>query len=416
MHDSMHRNSSLLIISQAVLGLCGLLFWIIIAHLFSSHLVGLATSFISLGLLAATFTNLGLPNLVIRFLNTSYSRGGLFSASLLLVMVSSLLGGVIALCVAEYVLSDLRFIDSSAELSLLMILLISTTTVSALLDGTLVAFGKAEYILRKSMLINIPRLILPFFVLTAGLRGMIGLYVLSILIGITYNLFIIKRWLLQGESFRPTLAEIGRHRSYAASNYFGGMFAVLPSTLAPIMVLSMLGASKAAYWYMPMTIVSFLSVVCASISQALISECSRANDTAVHRAFFMRALKRQYELLIPAVLLLCGVGWPILRVYGPAYARNGYLPLVVLCTSSLFVGINWLGDTWLNIRRRSRDYFLMNALNAVATVGFVYLFAAHGLVAAALGWLCGQLLAAAVYLAVFARDQLPMLPRRLKTP
>ena len=297
---------------------------------------------------------------------------------------------------------------------MLLILLISGASVGALLDGTMVSFRKGDYVLRKAMITSVPRLILPFLVIAAGLRGITGVYVVTLLVGVGYGVAIIVRKLLHSESFRPTLIELGRHRAYAASNYFGAMFAVLPSTLIPLMVLSMLGASSAAYWYMPMMIVAFLSVVCSSVSQALLAECSREDDPAHHREFFMRALKHQYRLLIPAVLLLFVAGWPILRVYGAAYARNGYLPLVVLAASSLIVGINWLGDTWLNIRKRSRDYFLMNAFNAIVTVGFVYLLAPHGLVAAAVGWLCGQILAAAVYLVVFARDQLLIVAGRFK--
>ena len=415
MHDSMHRNSSLLILSQAVNAGCGFLFWIINAHLFSSAYLGFATAFISFSMLAATFTNLGLPNTVIRFLPTANRRGGLFTASLILVMVSSLMGGVIALLLTKPLLPKFAFIHSSPALSLIFILMVCGTAVSALLDSTVMAFRKGEYVLRKALITNLPRIILPFFVVAAGVEGMTGIYVATLLLGIGYNLFTVFRRLLKSERLLPTLAEVGKHRSYAASNYFGGVFGVLPVTLVPLVVLSVRGASAAAYFYMPMMIAAFLSVICSAVSQALISECSQTDDVAKHRVFLKKALSHEYQLLTPLVVLLLVLGWPILRLYGSAYAMNGYLPLVILLGSSLIVGINWLGDTWLNIKKRSRDYFVMNAFNAFAVVAFVYVFAPHGLVAAAFGWLCGQLLSAVVYLTIFARGQRVLVADRFKT-
>lgn len=406
MHDSMHRNSTFLILSQAVLAVSGFLFWIINAHLFTAEAVGLATSFISFGALAASFTNLGLPNTIIRFLPTSKRRGGLFTASLMLVLGASIAGGIIAIQLAKYAAPKLAYIHSSTVLSVLLVTLVVSTSLGALLDGTFVAFRRGEYLLKKALLINIPRVILPFFVVMAGVRGMASVYVVTLVLGIVYNLTVIFWRLLKNDELLPTLTEVSKHRPYAVSNYFGGLFGVLPGTLTPIIILSALGSSSAAYFYMPLMIASFLSLVSGSVSQALIAECSQTEDVAQHRIFFWRAFKHQYQLLIPIVFTLLVLGWPILRVYGASYASNGYLPVVILLGSSLIAGLNWLGDTWLNIQKRSRDYFLMNAFNALAVVALVYLFAAHGLIAASLGWLCGQLLSALVYLVIFGRAQL----------
>lgn len=406
MHDSMRRNSSLLIISQAVLAGSLFLFWVISAHLFPVTTVGLATSFISFGVLVSTFTNLGLPNTVIRFLPTSKRRAGLFTASVILVAISSLIGGVVGLVLIEHLIPKLSFIHSSLFLSIALLLLVSGTAVSALLDGTLMAFRKGEYVLIKAMITNLPRIFLPFFVIGAGLKGITGVYVVTLIIGILINFVTIFSKLLRSERLEPTLAEVTKYRTYAFSNYFGGMFGVLPSTVVPIIVLSRLGAAPAAYFYMPMQMAFFLSVVCNAISQALIAETSQTNNEKKHIVYFKKALRHQYQVLIPTIALLCLAGWPILRIYGKDYAAHGFIPLLILAGSGLIVGINWLGDTWLNVKKRSRDYFLMNAFNSLAVVGFVYAFSSHGLVAVAFGWLVGQLVSATVYLVVFARSHL----------
>jgi O-antigen/teichoic acid export membrane protein len=406
MHDSLRRNSTLLILSQAVLAGSLFLFFVINAHLFPAASVGLASSFISFGLLVATFTNLGLPNTIIRFLSGSNRKVGLFTAALGLVTLVSLLGGVVAVLLLPHLVPRLGFVRSSSLLSLTLILLISGTAVSALLDGTLVAFRKGEYVFARAVITNAPRIVLPFFVISAGLKAMTGIYVGTLLVGVAFNLYVIFRRLLVSQKLRPTLAEVREHRSYASSNYFGGLFGVLPSTLVPIIVLSRLGPTAAAYYYMPAQIALFLSVVCNAISQAFISEASQTSDDEEHKKIFRKVFIHQYRLLVPLIALLCLLAWPILRLYGRAYVSHGFVPLLILAVSALVVGLNWLGDTWLNVKKRSRDYFLMNAFNSLATLVAVYIFSKHGLVAAALGWLIGQCISAAVYLIIFARGQL----------
>ncbi len=174
----------------------------------------------------------------------------------------------------------------------------------------------------------------------------------------------------------------------------------------PVIVLTRLGPAAAAYYYMPAQIALFLSVVCNSISQALISEASQTDDPIIHRQIFRKAAKHQYQLLVPIIITLCIAGWPILRIYGKSYVSHGLVPLIILAISALVVGVNWLGDTWLNVNKRSRDYFLMNAFNSLAVVVAVYIFAAHVLVPAALGGLIGQCVSAVGYLLIFGRSHL----------
>lgn len=406
-NDAMRRNSMLLILAQLTSAAGLFFFWIINARLFSASNVGLATSFINFGILIAAFTNLGLPNTIIRFLPKSKKPGGLFGASLILVTISSFIGGILALKLLPHLAPKLDFVTASVGLETLLVLLIMTTAIGALLDGTLISFRKGELVLIKSVITLLPRLVLPFLALEAGVRGMTGIYILTLLLGVGYNLMIIiGRLLPTGESFKPVLGQVAKHKAYATSNYLGGLFGVLPVTVVPIIVLNQLGSESAAYFYMPMMIAAMISLICNAISQALISECSHTDDLDIQRAHFKNALKHQYQLLIPLIAILIIVGWPILSIYGHLYAVNGFTPLVIMVLAGLLVGLNWLGDTWLNITKRSRDYFLMNAFNAIAILSSVYLFSKHGLVAVAIGWLVGQLISAAVYLAIFARNQL----------
>ena len=406
MQDSLRRNSSLLILSQAINAGAAFLFWIICARLFTTNDVGLAVAIVAFSSLISTFTNLGLPNTVIRFLPTSKRPGGLFTSSVYLATFASIVGALLSLLFIKALVPKLSVVHSSEFLSLMLVLLILGTSLSSILDSVLLSFRKGQYVLWKALIINIPRLVLPVFVVSFGLRGIVSIYVIMLLLGISYNLYVILRKLLKNQSLVPVLDEVLQHRSYSVANYFGIIFAILPGSLLPIIVLARLGATDAAYFYMPMQIAVFLNYIPSSTSQALISESSQSDDTSTYRAHFRNALLHSYRLLVPAVLLLVAVGWPILRLYGPAYADAGYTLLVLLCVSMVFVTINFLGDTWLNIQRRSLAYFLMNAFNAIAVVGLAFWLSDYGLTGIGLGWLAGQAISAIVYLLIFGRNNL----------
>jgi O-antigen/teichoic acid export membrane protein len=406
LQDSLRRNSSLLILSQAINAGAAFLFWIICARLFTTSQVGMAVAIVAFGLLVSTFTNLGLPNTVIRFLPTSKRPGGLFTCSLYLATSCSVVGALLSIVLIKFLVPKLGIVQSTEYLSLMLVLLIVGNSLSGILDSVLMSFRKGQYILWKALIISIPRLVLPIFVVSFGLRGIVSIYVVMLLVGISYNLYVILRKLLKDQPLAPVLDEILEHKSYTAANYFGIIFAILPATLLPIIVLDRLGATDAAYFYMPMQIAVFLNYIPSSTSQALISESSQSEDPSTYKSHFTNALLHSYRLLVPATLLLIALGWPILHLYGPDYAAAGYPVLILLSGSMVFVTINFLGDTWLNIQRRSMAYFLMNAFNAIAVVGLAFLLSDHGLTGIGFGWLAGQAISAVVYLAIFGRNSL----------
>lgn len=362
--------------------------------------------------MVATFTQLGLPITTLRFLPSTKRRSRLLSAATICIVVASILGGIAGLATIGLLAPKLGFVHHSALLIVMLVMVILGTSLAALTDGVMTSLKKSEYVFSKAILMNIPRVVLPFTIASLGTQGVVGVYAAVTMIGAIYGLSVIKKKWLKSGSMRPDFSELLRHRKFAAANYFGSMFGILPGTLTPLIVLDKLGATQAAFFYMPMQMAVFLGVICSSSCQALLAETAQNDDSAQHVAHAIRATKHLYRMLTPAALLMGVMGWGILRIYGPSYAHQGYLPLIILCAASLLVAANWIGDTWLNIKQRPMAYFLMNACNAIAVVGSVYVLAGHGLVGVATGWLIGQVISAAIYVVLFARDQL--LALRLK--
>jgi O-antigen/teichoic acid export membrane protein len=411
MHDSFRRNSTLLIIAQLINACSSFLFWIICARLFTAHTVGLATAFISFAALAGTFTTLGLPTTIIRFLPRSMHKSQLFGAALALVCAASLLGASVGVLAIKHIAPDLSFVQTSLTLTVLLFALIVANALTPLLDNTLMAFKKGEHILARYALTSALRVLLPFAFVSMAVSGIVSVYVIVMALSVLYGVIVVRRKLFMDMSLHPRFSEVMKHRGFAIRNYAGVLAGVLPSTLVPIIVLNALGPTKAAFFYMPMQFAAFLSVISSSVSQALVSESSQHDDAAMHKEELLHAVRHLFRLLVPAAFGVMVSGWLVLRLYGAQYASNGYVPLVILCLAALFVGVNWLGDTWLIITKRMNSYLIMNAINSLLVLGSVAAFAKLGLVAAATGWLVAQAITVVIYLSVFGRDALPGLAR-----
>ncbi|PLS81298.1 hypothetical protein CYG49_02510 [Candidatus Saccharibacteria bacterium] len=405
MHDGLRRNTTYLIFSQAINAGTLFLFWIICARLFDVTVVGLATAFISFCTLAAVFTNLGLPTTIVRFMPTTKNKVGLFNTATVLTIGASLFGSVFAIYLIQFIAPDLSFVQSSAPLIVLLIALVLANAINPLFDNTFMAYKRGEYILIKALLSYLPRLILPFLATSLAIVGIVGSYTILLLVSAILGLTLIKRSLFQTTSNCLAFNEIIKHRGFAIRNYLGGLAGILPSTLVPIIVLNQLGAEKAAYYYMPMQLAAFLGIIAASTSQALISEASQHSDNTLHVKQALGAFKHLFQMLIPAALVLSLIGWLFLRTYGKEYADQGYIPLVILCIASLFVGLNWIGDTWLLIQKRMNMFLIVSVINSVMVISFVYLLSPDGLVMSALGWLSAQFITVIIYLLVISKGK-----------
>ena len=399
--DSLRKNSFALIVSQAVIAGSGFIFWMLCARLFSAEEVGLATAFLSLATLTASLTNLGLSNTIMRFAPRSSHQAQFALACVITGTVSSLAGGAIVLAVLQLVSPELLFVRSSVIYIVLFLAVICGNTLGVVLDSIIIALRKSKLVLYKAMLGAIPRLGLPLLLAGMSIMGILLPHIAMLLVGLLYGSYAL--FMLKTSKLSINFSELWRHRKFALSNYAGGIFGVLPTTLLPLIILHVLGPEKSAYFYMPMQLAVFLGVIASSTSQAMLSEAAHEESSDATYRHIQNGFKHLYSLLIPAAMALALLGPFILEAYGPDYAQEGTVLLQFFCAASLFVAFNWVGDTWLNIQKRNKAFLAMNGINATLVISLCLLAAEHGLAAVGSGWLAAQALSALIWLCFFGR-------------
>lgn len=396
--DSLFRNSFNLMLSTGILGALGFLFWVACSHLFTPQEIGLATSLISAASFMSGLSGLGLNNSIIRFLPGSNTKSTQLSTAFTIVTVASIITSIGFLLWAVATKNPLA---AAAPISLLAIVFISfviVQSVNTLTESAFVAYRATRYILFKNALLSVIKITLPFVIVGSGFVGIFLSFEFAT-IAATLLSFIV---LISKFDYHPrvkiekeVVREAGR---FAAGNYAANLFGMMPSALIPIIILTRLGAHEAAFYYMPLMIITFLNVIPGASSQALFAES--AHDESRLAEHLRSSLRHLFIIMLPAALVVIVAGPFVLHFFGADYASAGTKPLFILVAASLVGALNYFGDTLLNIQKRVQNYIAMNALNAIVIVVLTYLTAPYGLGAVALSNLVGQILTLVVYLVI----------------
>jgi O-antigen/teichoic acid export membrane protein len=240
------------------------------------------------------------------------------------------------------------------------------------------------------------RIVLPFLFPHLKVEGILTIVLSTTLIGTAYVFYILYK--KHHKKLKFNLSSLSESYKFTFGNFTGSIFGNLPGTLVPIIVLNRLGPSIAAYFYIAMQFATLLGLICSSSAQAFLSEASNDKNSKRYMHHFAKGFRNMYSLLIPAALFMAIIGTQLLRFYGYTYYSHGAILLILLCVSSLFIGVNWLGDSLLNVQKRPFAYSAMNFINALLVVIVVYMFAHKGLTAVGFGWLMAQAATVVIYL------------------
>ena len=394
--DSLYRNSIYLMLSTGVMAFFGFFFWIINARFYTPESIGVATSIISAASLTSVFCTLGFNNTYIRFLSTSAERNKLITTGVILTAIASFIFSIFSFLwiLHAQILSTNTY--PIISVFLLFISYVFLLTFSTLLESIFIARRVARYVFLKNFLLSFIKIILPIFLVSLGTWGVIASVELSIFASLILGCILLFRNLKYKPVFRLDIQVLKQTKRFTLGNYIGNIFGVLPTTLIPIIVVAQLGSSNGAYYYMPLMIVGFLNVIPSAASQSLLAEASH-NEQHLGK-HLTKAILHIYLILIPLAVLVIVFSASILSVFGANYALKGTMVLQLLAIASVIGAANYIGDTLLNIKKRSSLYVFMNAFNSILIVVLVLLLASKGLIWVAYASLLGQALTLVTYI------------------
>jgi O-antigen/teichoic acid export membrane protein len=393
--DKLFANTYLIMAVRLLGTLSGFIFWAIAARSMSAEQVGLASGAVAAAGLLARLAQLGLGQGLVRYLPAARRPGRLVNMSIDLTALVGLglaLVFLAGLAVWSPALVPLR--DSLLAMAAFTALT-AGLALTNLLNWAFIARRAPRFSLAKNAFQGVLSIVL---LAALGMRSesylaILVAYTLAVVAGFGLALIV---FLPRSEpKFRLGMALPGRLRSpftgYVLSNYVTEQLRTAPHSLIPLLVVNVLGPADGAYFFIVWSIAIGLNTLATSVDSSYFAE--GANRPEMAGSFALRS--SQAGVLYAGVFTLGAalLGRLVLLFYGPEYAAQGYM-LLILLTASNIPGVVFA--VYLSFLRICDRVILLMAvagldlvLGVVLTVQFMQ---SLGLIGIGIGWLLSKLL------------------------
>jgi O-antigen/teichoic acid export membrane protein len=179
--------------------------------------------------------------------------------------------------------------------------------------------------------------------------------------------------------------------AYSFANYMADFMFNMPSLVLPIIILNVLSAKYAAYYYIASMIQNILLIIPTATSQALLTEGSY--DENELRKHVKKAIVTILVILVPATAVIFFAGNILLRFFGKNYATDAFSFLQIYSVSTIFTALILISNAIMNVKHRIKSLIVSNVTASVLTLWLSYAFISGKLIGVGWGWILGQAIA-----------------------
>ena len=402
MTDPLYRNSLFSMASTFILGGLGFVFWIIVARLYKTEDVGIATTLISVMTLLSSFTILGLNVSLNRYLPRSTNKNELINSSFVIVTFVTLLASSIFLLGLQILSPQLVFLQSHPFYGILFIIFVVFCSWNILIDNIFMAFRAAGNILMKNFIISTLKLLFPFVLIAFGAYGIFASTASAFALGALFSLMILITQFKIRPSISVNVSLVKETSAYSFANYIADFMFNMPALVLPIIILNILSAKYVAYYYIASMIQNILLVIPFATSQALLTEGSyNASELKRHvkKAFLTISV-----ILIPATAIIFWGGNVLLQFFGKGYVIESFQFLKLYSVSTIFTTFLLVSNSIMNIKHQIKSLIISNVIAAFLTLWLSYAFISGKLVGIGWGWVLGQAIAGLMSICFIIRN------------
>ena len=363
--DSLLKNSVYLMMATFFNAILGFFFWMIAARYYAPNDIGIISAILSSVSLISMISLVGFPTALIFYLpRDSKNVNRIINSCLTICIAISIIFSLIFILGINIWTPELKLVSSNIEIVAIFIITTIMTTVSALISGAFTAGRKSSFHMTKENIFGFIK-IFPL-VIFAGL-GTMGIF-LSWSVGLVSSMIIgfillSKLWKYSPMlTFDPIIKNMAR---FSAGNYISGIFYSLPRLILPIMIISLISAESAGYFFIAFTMAGLLYGISQSISSSFLAESS---DKDKFWNNVNKAIKFNVGLLIPGLLLFVIFGKFVLNMFNSQYAENATSSLMILTATSIPLSMIGIFNTVRNAQGKVRSIIKTNFLVAFITL------------------------------------------------
>jgi O-antigen/teichoic acid export membrane protein len=398
--DSLFQNSVYLMGTAGVMAFFGFVFWIIAARMYEPSEIGFATALISATTLLASFSGLEFNTGLVRFIPKSKNPNMMINTALIAVAFATVIVSGIYLLGIHHFAPEFEALTSNLSYAILFMVFMVMVSLNVLTDSVFVANRAAKYNLLVYTSFGIVKVILPLLLLGLGAYGIFFAYTGSVIVSLALSFYFMRTKL--NYRFHWVIEKVAALKmvKFSLGNYIASSLILLPGLIMPTLIVSHLGTEEAAFYYMAATIAALLYIVPSATTSSLLAEGSHNSEEI--KNFVRKASKLIAMLLIPAVAFILLFDKYILLIFGGVYAEHSSDLLNIMGVTALFMGINMVCETILQVRHEVKKLIAVSVGYVIVTMVMAFwLLDRHGVIGAGFALLAGQVFLAVEYLALF---------------
>ena len=394
---SLFRNAIYLMISNALTGAFGLVFWLVAAKFYVTEDVGLASAAISAMLLLSLLANFGLDYALIRFLpGSGKDSKALVNSCLTITALASVIIALIFIAGLSFWSPALLFMRKDAVFLCAFVVSTVGWTAYWVIVRTFIAGRRSDFSLAQGIIFNLLRLAL--VIVFASFVAAFGIFVswgIAALVAFSIGALVLLPRVQSGYRPLPVIKwqVMKEMMHFSFSNYIASLLWYAPALVLPLMVVNLVGAEANAYFYIAWSIASVLFAIPLSVSFSLFAEGSHSEGELSRN--IRRSLIFTFVVVVPAILLIVLIGDKLLLLFAPDYAENSHNLLRVLAVSAAPLSLNYIYFAAKRVEMRMKGVVILSAFITIATLSLSWLLLAWmGVVGVGIAWLSSQSVAA----------------------
>jgi O-antigen/teichoic acid export membrane protein len=331
-HRDLLDNAGSLLATTGLTALLGFVYWAVATRMFSQQAIGYGSAAVSAFTLLGTIGMFGFGTLLIGELpQRSTTRAGLVSAALIACSLGSLVLGIGFVVVAPHVSSHFSVVIGTPARAALFVAGSVVTAVTLVFDQATIGLLRGRLQLGRNITFAAAKLaVLPAAAIV--LRDELGFGVTAAWVaGMALSLVATAAWLrFKGTNVLPRphwgiLRELGW--TAMAHNWLNIAINV-PITLLPVLVTILVSPSANGAYYVALMLAGFLYAVPIHLSTVLFAVV--AGDPTVAAKKLRFALRLSFMIGLPGMIFLIAGAHLLLSLFGPGYAHDGTVVLVLL--------------------------------------------------------------------------------------
>jgi O-antigen/teichoic acid export membrane protein len=372
--DSLYRNSFWMMLGSFFMAFMGVFYWGFAAKHYDAKDVGILATIISISSLVLNLSTLGTNNALIKYLPNSNNKSEKVSTIFTFVFIVSSLIGVIYLAGFPIWGQKLVYLTEDKRTLLVLISFFPINTLNGITDSVFIALKDTKFVFISNLIQSISKFLIMVGLVGHGFYGLLWSVVISTLVSAGFSIIALIRLFKFKIQIKISHDVMRSIFSYSSKNFIAYIIGILPGLLMPMLVLNLLSAQSAAYYYMPSMLLSLLILVPSTIARSMFSEASSSNDVSVKKP-----LKTTYLILVPMISFLILFLKPILGYFGKGYIDEGYNYFVGSCISVLILSLNYFLGVALLVKERITALIVTNVLVAITQLSLSWIFVKFGL-------------------------------------